>query len=95
LTALEDRLRTLRHRFVEAAAADADTVEAQAAAMNWLAVRDISHSIAGRAGMFGFSALSDTARSLEIAVDAGDAPERLLILGSALVAALRDLPIGD
>ena len=95
MTALEARLQLLRERFVERAAADADAIEAAAAAMDWPAVRDLSHGIVGRAGMFGFPALSDAARILETAVDAREPAERLGALSAALVSRLRGVRIND
>ena len=91
MTTFEDKLRTLRQRFIERAAADADAIETEAFAMRWAAVRDLSHSIVGRAGMFGFPALSDAAKRLEAAVEAGEEMGFLQMLSEGLVSDLRKL----
>lgn len=84
-----------RERFVDRAAADADAIEDHAAASRWPAVRDLAHGIVGRAGMFGFSELSVTARALEEAIDARLAPDNLDQLSRAFVSDLRGLGAGN
>jgi len=94
MTGFEEKLEALRARFVQRAAVDADAIAERATAGDWAAVRDVSHGLAGRAGMFGFAALSDAAKDLEDAVDAGADADRLDALSGALVSDLRNLPAG-
>ncbi len=82
-------MQALRARFVERARAEADQIEQHASGKNWGEVRSIAHGIAGRAGMFGFSALSDEARILDNAIDEGEPCERLTELSTALTSSLR------
>lgn len=84
-------MAALRRRFLEQAIADADAIERHAAADAWLAVRDLSHGIAGRAGMFGFASLTDDARCLEESIDAGAGKRRLHEMTTALVSTLRSI----
>ncbi|NIJ18672.1 HPt (histidine-containing phosphotransfer) domain-containing protein [Sphingomonas naasensis] len=88
---LEARLQALRRRFIDQAAADAIAIERHAAAGEWPAVRDLGHGLAGRAGMFGFPLITDAARALEEAVEAGAAPALLRPLAAALIAKLNEL----
>lgn len=85
----ETRLQALRERFILQAIEEAAAIERYASEGEWHAVRDLSHGIAGRAGMFGFVALSDAARTLEEAIEAGGRP--LPELSAALVSRLRGL----
>ena len=91
MTEFDDRLQALRRRFVDQASADADAIERHAAVAAWVAIRDLSHGIAGRAGMFGFPALTDAAREVEEAIDKSEEPDRLCSLARSLVADLRGL----
>lgn len=85
----EARLQALRERFILQAIEEAATIERYAAEGGWLAIRDISHGIAGRAGMFGFASLTDAARALEEAIEAEE--DRLQEMTKLLVSRLRDL----
>lgn len=91
MTDFEERLGAIRLRFIEQAALDADTIERDLDEGAWKAVRDLSHGIAGRAGMFGFDALTDAARQLERAIDAAEPTDRRQALARALIADLRGL----
>ncbi|PXA91953.1 hypothetical protein DMC47_24470 [Nostoc sp. 3335mG] len=91
MTDFEERLGAIRLRFIEQAGLDADAIRANVDAAAWKAVRDLSHGIAGRAGMFGFDALTDTARQLERAIDASEPDARLRQLAEVLIADLRGL----
>jgi len=88
---LEARLQALRRRFIEQAAADAAAIERHASAEEWAAIREVSHGLAGRAGMFGFPLITDAARTLEEAVEADVDPRRLHDLAAALAAKLNEL----
>ena len=84
-------MQALRQRFIGEAEGEAAALEAQAAAQAWIEVRDLSHRVAGRAGMFGFPDLTDLARELEEAVDAGVPGPDLQRLASGLAFCLRAL----
>jgi len=91
MTPFEQQLQMLRARFLDHVSADAAEIERGVAAQAWRSVRDLSHSINGRAGMFGFPALSDSARALEQAIDGNESSGYLEQLARALVADLRGL----
>ncbi|RYD68473.1 MAG: Hpt domain-containing protein [Sphingomonadales bacterium] len=91
MTDFAERFELLRRRFVERAGEDADAIESAARATDWTVVRDIAHSLSGRAGMFGFPALSDAARMIETAVDRGDPTQAPRAASFALVSDLRKL----
>ena len=87
----QQRMKALRQRFIGEAEGDAAELERHAAGRAWTQVRDISHRVAGRAGMFGFPELTDLARALEEAVDA-DAPSAAVhSLAEDLIRQLRGL----
>lgn len=73
----ESRMQALRQRFIGEAVAEAAGIESDAAALAWNEVRDRSHRMAGRAGIFGYPDLTDRARKLEEAIDA-DLPRATL-----------------
>lgn len=82
-------MQALRRRFTDQVAEEAAAIERHAAAGEWTDVRDLSHRLAGRAGMFGFSGLTDCARTLEEAVDAGAPSDQLRDFATELVGRLR------
>lgn len=84
-------MQALRQRFIGEAEGEAAALEAQATAQAWIEVRDLSHRVAGRAGMFGFPDLTDLARELEEAVDANASSAALHRLVGGLVRRLRGL----
>lgn len=74
MTDFEGRMAALRQRFVDDARAQMKQVEEALSAGNWTALRAVSHSLSGRAGMFGFPELGEAGQALEEAIDA-DLPE--------------------
>lgn len=85
-------MQALRQRFVSQALADADEIAKRAAISEWRAVRDLSHGISGRAGMFGFHTLSEAAGDLEEALDGEEEEQdRRERLTQILLAQLRRL----
>jgi HPt (histidine-containing phosphotransfer) domain-containing protein len=92
MTPFEERLQSLRARFIAQASAEAGEIELRAAAMAWNGVRDISHGLVGRAGMFGFAGLSETAGKVEAAIEGGATAERMQFLTRELISQLRELP---
>lgn len=91
MTDFSQRMAALRQRFVHQAGAEAAEIESGAAAQTWSAVRDLSHRVAGRAGMFGFPEITDLARALEEAVEGRASVTELENLASDLVRRLRSL----
>jgi HPt (histidine-containing phosphotransfer) domain-containing protein len=91
LSEFDERMVALRARFLARAVAETGEIEAYIAAGAWQAVRDISHGLSGRAGMFGFAAIGDAARAVEEAIDAGAAPDSVRALAAALLAQMRGL----
>lgn len=91
MTDFAQRMQALRQRFIEQAKVEADEIKGYATAEVWSQVRDLSHRVAGRAGMFGFPELTDVARTLEEAIDAGAPPVALHDLASGLVRRLETL----
>jgi HPt (histidine-containing phosphotransfer) domain-containing protein len=91
VTDFAERMQALRRRFIDQAGEEAGEIERHAAAGAWRDVRDLSHRLAGRAGMFGFSELTDLARALEEAVEAAAPPDRLQALAAELVQRLRTI----
>lgn len=74
MTDFEGRMAALRQRFVDEARSQMEQIEEALAAGNWPALRAVSHSLSGRAGMFGFPELGEAGQALEEAIDA-DLPE--------------------
>ncbi|MEN3748244.1 Hpt domain-containing protein [Sphingomonas sp. HF-S3] len=95
MTSFEERLGAIRLRFIEQAGLDADAIERSLDEGAWKSVRDLGHGIAGRAGMFGFDDLTDSARQLERAIDGAQPTDHLHALARALIADLRGLPRPD
>lgn len=80
-------MAALRSRFVDQARGEAAAIARHVAAGEWQALRDLCHGLAGRAGMFGFPALGDAARTVEEAIDDGAPPQRLAPLADDLLRA--------
>lgn len=80
MTEIDDRMRSLRTRFVAQTLDMIAAVEKSVASRDWPSLVAAAHSLAGRAGMFGFTGLGDAARAAEEAIENGaddDAIERL------------------
>ena len=80
MTGFEDRMAALRARFVERAGEDRAVMSAALHAGDHAAMRRIAHSLAGNAGIFGFTEITGAARAIEDALDidtSGDALCRL------------------
>jgi HPt (histidine-containing phosphotransfer) domain-containing protein len=85
-----DKMAALRQRFVAAAGEGVPQLEALIAAGDLEAVRGLAHSLAGRAGLFGFAELGAIARLADEA-DTATLPER----ARNLLTALRGLSPDD
>ena len=71
MTALDAHLAALSARFGQRAAADRAALAQALAAGDFIAVRDISHKLAGLAGMLGHPEVTDAALALEMAAEEG------------------------
>ena len=67
------------------------SIEMSATSRDWPSLVGAAHSLAGRAGMFGFPGLGDAARGLEEAIDTGADDDALGQLASKLLEAIRSL----
>ena len=85
----ERRMEALKARFAQRAALDRIALNGAWAARDDDAIRRISHSLAGNAGMFGYPELGEAARQLEEALDR-TAPEDQL--HAKLDAVLAEIP---
>lgn len=65
----DTRFAALQQRFKDLAKLQLAELETALAGQNWLTIRDVSHSLSGRAGMFGFAELGEIAQALEEAID--------------------------
>lgn len=83
--AVESRLRQLAQRFVDALPADVARLRAATAAADIGEAAGLAHRIAGRAGTFGFPAISAGASRLETLIADSGWP------GAAFEAALGEL----
>jgi len=85
--AVEARMRQLAQRFVGALPADVARLRAATASADAPEAAGLAHRIAGRAGTFGFPAISVGASRLETLIAEGD------WTGAAFQAALDDLEV--
>ena len=88
---IDARLAAIAERF---AAQAGETVAEIATALDredWPELARLSHSLAGRAGMFGYGAIGDAARSVEEAVDAGLADDVKVRLAQDLLTQMAAL----
>lgn len=81
---IDGRLAAIAERFAAQAGETAAEIEDALDRENWSELARISHSLAGRAGMFGYGAIGDAARRVEEAVNAG-------VSGAAVVGLTLDL----
>jgi HPt (histidine-containing phosphotransfer) domain-containing protein len=81
---IDARLAAIAERFAAQAGETATGIEAALDREDWSELERLSHSLAGRAGMFGYTAIGDAARRVEEAIDAG-------LSGGAVVSLTQDL----
>lgn len=81
---IDARLAAIAERFAAQAGETATEIGAALDRDDWSELARISHSLAGRAGMFGYAAIGDAARRVEEAVDAG-------LSGGAIAGLTQDL----
>jgi HPt (histidine-containing phosphotransfer) domain-containing protein len=80
----ETRMAALRQRFLDSASSQAEEIEVLLQRDDRDGVRGLAHSLAGRAGMFGFPELGEVARRVDEAETGAFA-----CLAAELLAALR------
>jgi HPt (histidine-containing phosphotransfer) domain-containing protein len=88
LTGIDGRLAALRERFVTHAVAEIFAIRMALGQSDWSRLRDLTHGLSGRAGMFGFPALGEAAAALEEAIEADVAPAERRQLAEQLIASL-------
>lgn len=88
---IDARLAAIAERFAAQAGETAAEIAAALDREDWSELARLSHSLAGRAGMFGYSAIGDAARSVEEAVDAGLADDVKVRLAQDLLAQMAAL----
>ena len=82
-----DKMAALRERFAASLAEQAERLPALLEAGDLEGLRALAHSVAGRAGMFGFPELGEIARQADEA-DSAALPERARVLLAAVRASL-------
>lgn len=83
---IDARLAAIAERFAAQAGETAAEIATALDREDWSELARLSHSLAGRAGMFGYGAIGDAARSVEEAVDAGLADDVKVRLTQDLLA---------
>jgi len=81
---IDARLAAIAERFAAQAGETATEIAAALGREDWSELARLGHSLAGRAGMFGYGAIGDAARRVEEAVDAG-------LSGEEIAGLIRDL----
>lgn len=88
---IDARLAAIAERFAAQAAETAAEIGSALDRGDGPELARLAHSLAGRAGMFGFSAIGDAARRVEEALDAGVSGQELACLTRGLLAHLAEL----
>lgn len=88
---IDARLAAIAERFAAAAGESAAAIEAALGREDWSELARLGHSLAGRAGMFGYGAIGDAARRIEEAVDAGLSGKEIAGLTRDLLGHLAEL----
>ena len=84
-------MERLRARFRDRASDEVQRLTAALEADDRPGISQISHSLAGNAGMFGFEALGKQAALIEQALEEGADIDSVNILSHALIAMLREI----
>lgn len=69
MNGFDDRFAALQKRFKNDAKFQLAQIQAALTSQDWRAIREICHSLSGRAGMFGYPGLGERAQVLEEAID--------------------------
>jgi len=81
---IDARLAAIAERFAAQVGETATEIAAALDREDWSELARLGHSLAGRAGMFGYAAIGEAARRVEEAVDAG-------LSGDAIAGLTQDL----
>lgn len=92
MNGFQDRMATLRQEFVRRCPADRAALLTAQAERDWAELERIAHSLAGRAGLFGFAAFGTAARDLEITLSRASSDEQVDVALRTLLAAFPDAP---
>lgn len=85
---VDSRLAAIAERFAAQAGETATAIAASLAREDWAELSRLSHSLAGRAGMFGYGAVGEAARAVEEAIDGGRPTAHIAGLTQALLGQL-------
>jgi len=85
---IDARLAAIAERFAAQASETAAEIDVALDRGDWAELARLGHSLAGRAGMFGYTAIGDAARRVEEAVDGGLSGEVIAGLTRNLLAQL-------
>lgn len=91
MSEIDERLAAMSSLFAEHADSSADAIGNAHDADDTETLKRLCHSLSGRAAMFGHANIGDAARSIELALDEGQAPVSLTSEVNYLVAGLRSL----
>jgi HPt (histidine-containing phosphotransfer) domain-containing protein len=88
---IDARLAAIAERFAAQAGETAADIGAALDRENWSELAQLGHSLAGRAGMFGYGAIGEAARAVEEAVNAGLSNEMIAGLTQDLLRRMAEL----
>lgn len=88
---IDARLAAIAERFAAQAEETAAEIAAALDREDWSELARLGHSLAGRAGMFGYGAIGDAARKVEEAVDARLSGEAIAGLTQDLLDRMAEL----
>lgn len=88
---IDARLAAIAERFAAQAGETAKEIGAALEREDWSELARLSHSLAGRAGMFGYAAIGEAARRVEEAGDAGLSGDMIASLTQDLLVKMAQL----
>ncbi|RYD45528.1 MAG: hypothetical protein EOP63_00755 [Sphingomonadales bacterium] len=88
---IDARLAAIAERFAAQAGETAEEISAALEREDWSELARLSHSLAGRAGMFGYAAIGEAARRVEEARDAGLSGDMIARLTRDLLVKMAEL----
>lgn len=91
MTGFDAKMAALKARFIDQAVAEEALIRTALAGGDRPKLRDLSHGLSGRAGMFGFPEIGTAAQAVEEAIDAKAAVGELRRLTEQLIERLNRL----
>ena len=88
---IDARLAAIAERFAAQAGQTAAEIATALDREDWSELARLSHSLAGRAGMFGYAAIGEAARRVEEAVDARLSTDTIASLAQDLLVRMAEL----